>query len=115
MLRCQAFFFVCFFFTVDEAGRSEVRAGKKLARTQAAERRLSGRRLVTTVTAGATRESEEEIELPVQLLLGLKRGTSAPIVSRGSSLEEKLLSIRHVSHAAHVQRSRFSASMAKQF
>lgn len=84
-----------------------------MAQTQAAERRLSGRRLVTTVTAGAMRESEEETELPVQLLLGLKPGTSA--LSGGRSAGEKVLSIHGVSHSAHVQRSRFSMFKAKQF
>lgn len=67
-----------------------------MAQTQAAERRLSRWRLVTTVTAGTKRESEEETEVPVQLLLGLKRGTSALIGRR--SVEEKVLSIHDVSH-----------------
>lgn len=84
-----------------------------MAQTQAAERRLSGRRLVTTVTAGAMRESEEEAEVPVQLLLGLKQGTSALIGER--LVEEKVLSIHGVSCSAHVQRSQFSILKAKPF
>lgn len=71
-----------------------------MAQTQAAERRLSGRRLVTTVTTGAMRESEEETEVPVQLLLGLKRGTAALI--GGGTVEEKVLSIHDVSHRVAV-------------